>query len=68
MKTFTIEQIRKYLQQVDSLDDALYKLSEENIDKANNKSNEDQESLYNCEHYQHDSCICMDKCHYGEKL
>lgn len=35
MKTYTIEQIRKYLLTQDSMGDILYNLSEENLDKAN---------------------------------
>lgn len=35
MKTFTIEEIKNYLKQQDSLGDVLYNLTEENITKAN---------------------------------
>ncbi len=35
MKQFTIEEIRNYLKQQDSLGDVMYNLSEENITKAN---------------------------------
>lgn len=37
MKTFTIEEIRKYLLSQDSMGDMLYNLKEENIIKANQK-------------------------------
>lgn len=43
MKTYTIEQIKKYLQSQDSLGDIYYNLSEENIDKANKSDNEELE-------------------------
>lgn len=35
MKTYTIEQIRNYIESKDSMGDILYFLSEENIDEAN---------------------------------
>ena len=35
MKQFTIEQIKNYLQQQDSMGDIMYNLSEANIEKAN---------------------------------
>lgn len=35
MKTFSIEEIRNYLKQQDSFGDVMYKLSEDNITKAN---------------------------------
>ena len=34
MKTYTIEQIKKYITKQDSLGDVLYNLNERNIDKA----------------------------------
>ena len=40
--TFTIEQIRVYLQSQDSLGDIYYNLSEQSILEANEPSNEDQ--------------------------
>lgn len=42
MKKFTIEEIKNYLIKQDSFGDALYFLSEENIEKANIK-NDDKE-------------------------
>jgi len=36
MKTYTIEQIKKYILSQDSLGDVLYNLSEQNIEKVNN--------------------------------
>lgn len=41
--TFTIEQIRKYLQSQDSFGDCLYFLSEANIVKANAVLDDEQE-------------------------
>jgi len=38
MKTYNIEQIKKYILSQDSLGDVLYNLKEENIDKANTHS------------------------------
>lgn len=35
MKTYTVEQIKNYLAKCDSLGDAAYFCTEENIDKAN---------------------------------
>ena len=35
MKTFTIEEIKNYIRQQDSLGDVMYNLSEQNITKAN---------------------------------
>lgn len=35
MKTYTIEQIKKYLSSQDSLGDIMFNLSEESLDKAN---------------------------------
>lgn len=43
MKTYTIEQIKKYLQSQDSFGDIFYNLSEENIDKANEESEIEEE-------------------------
>lgn len=43
-KKFTIQEIRKYLESQDSFGDALYFLSEENIEKVNRpKEKEDEE-------------------------
>lgn len=35
MKTFTLEEIKNYIKQQDSLGDVMYNLSEQNITKAN---------------------------------
>lgn len=43
--TFTIEQIRKYLESRDSFGDCLYQLSEENIIKANAPKSDIEEEL-----------------------
>lgn len=42
MKTYTVEQIRNYLQSCDSFGDALYFLDEEHIDKANEPKDENE--------------------------
>jgi len=41
MKTYTVDQIRKYLESVNSFGDALYYCKEEYIDEANNQPEED---------------------------
>lgn len=43
MKTFTIDQIRKYIESQDSFGDVLYFLSEENIKKANQPNDDEDE-------------------------
>jgi hypothetical protein len=48
-KTYTVEQIKNYILSQDSLGDVLYYLSEENIDKANEPKEEDEQTGY--EHY-----------------
>lgn len=40
---FTVDEIRNYLRSKDSLGDIFYHLSAENIIKANNKSEEDED-------------------------
>ena len=42
MKKYTIEEIKKYLKFQDSFGDALYNLSEKNIDKANDNVSEEK--------------------------
>ena len=42
-KTFTVEEIRKYIHSQDSFGDVAYNLSEENIIKANKPNEEDEE-------------------------
>ncbi len=44
MKTYTIEQFRKYLDKQDSFGDIFYNLSEENIDQANILLGSDEDS------------------------
>jgi len=44
-KRYTIEEIRNYILSQDSMGDILYYLSEENIEKAN-QPEEDDEELY----------------------
>lgn len=44
MKLYTIDQIRNYLTQQDSMGDALYNLTEERIDAANIPINTDSEA------------------------
>lgn len=43
MKKFTVEEIRKYLESQDSLGDIYYFLSEENIEKANEPKDDEEE-------------------------
>lgn len=43
MKKFTVEEIRNYLESRDSFGDALYYLSEENIEDANRLEIDDSE-------------------------
>ena len=43
MKKYTVEEIRKYLQAQDSLGDIHYFLNEDNIDKANEPDEEDED-------------------------
>lgn len=45
MKRYTVEEIRKYILSQDSMGDILYFLNEENIDKAN-EPNEDEEDEF----------------------
>ena len=61
MKTYTIEQIRKYLAKIDSLGDALYFCDEEHMDK----SQEDDDTLENCENYKLGDCQCVFKCEHN---
>jgi hypothetical protein len=42
-KTFTIEEIRNYIRSKDSIGDVIYYLSEENIVKANQELEEEDE-------------------------
>ena len=42
---FTIEEIRNYIKSQDSLGDVLYFLSEENIKKANQPSEDDMDDI-----------------------
>lgn len=45
MKTYNIKEIRNYIEAQASLGDVLYFLTEENIDKANEPSDEDLEEV-----------------------
>jgi len=42
MKKYTVEEIRNYILSQDSMGDILYYLNEENIDKANEKTEEEE--------------------------
>jgi len=46
MKKYTVEQIRKYILAQDSMGDILYFLNEENINKANESKEENEETFY----------------------
>ena len=58
-KSFTLEEIKNYIRSQDSLGDVLYFLTEENIEKANQKPELD-DSPENCKHY--DECQGRHKC------
>ena len=48
MKTFTLEQIKTYLESQDSLGDIMYNLSEANIEKANKTISFTLEHILEC--------------------
>ena len=46
MKKYTVEEIRKYILAQDSMGDILYYLNEDNIDKANEPEDQDEDDYY----------------------
>lgn len=59
-ETFTIKEIRKYIESQDSLGDVLYYLDAENIEKANQKEDESEKFIDDCRFF--DECQGRYKC------